>query len=232
MIVSSDKEYIETKLIKQGKKKVKSYFIPMVDWIHQIYKVKPLNIYYNSGKLSHNPVLCVMLEFEQDKKRFLKDSYYPNPEIVENILTQFKFLYVDEGNYKKNFSWINNYQLRGFSLDGLKVGFNDFESTAKDEANHLIPESKIEKLKRDLDIKDLWKIFRFWSETIFFFYTDKQVKEHSEKGIEKYLTDRYFELLKKYDEFDYIKKEEIKIKLDSKENFDNNYKSNWFYYTR
>ncbi len=40
----------------------------------------------------------------------------------------------------------------------------------------------------------------------------------------------YFNILKKYDEFDYIKMEDFSIAFDSKENLDKNYKGNWYFY--
>lgn len=44
------------------------------------------------------------------------------------------------------------------------------------------------------------------------------------------LTEEYYNLLKLYDEFDYIRKDNYSINIDSKQNFDNNYQSNWYYY--
>ena len=43
-------------------------------------------------------------------------------------------------------------------------------------------------------------------------------------------TKAYFKLLEPYDEFSYFKQDQFKIGLDSKENFDQNYQSNWQYY--
>jgi hypothetical protein len=40
MIVPSDKDYKETKLIKQGKAFLNPDFKPLADWIHKNYKVK------------------------------------------------------------------------------------------------------------------------------------------------------------------------------------------------
>jgi hypothetical protein len=56
------------------------------------------------------------------------------------------------------------------------------------------------------------------------------VAENSNNGMKKFLAEKYFEILKPYDEFNYFKKETFSVNLDSKENFDNNYESNWYYY--
>lgn len=44
------------------------------------------------------------------------------------------------------------------------------------------------------------------------------------------LSRAYFELLKPYDEFDYFDEETFATYLGSKENFDTNYDSNWYFY--
>ena len=38
------------------------------------------------------------------------------------------------------------------------------------------------------------------------------------------------DLLKKYDEFDFAKKDKFRVLIDSKENLENNYLSSWYYY--
>ena len=64
----------------------------------------------------------------------------------------------------------------------------------------------------------------------FFFYTDEQVKQIKSTDYAKHLAAKYFEHLKKYDQFDYFQLDTFEVKTDSKENFDNNYESSWFYY--
>ena len=40
----------------------------------------------------------------------------------------------------------------------------------------------------------------------------------------------YFEILRPYDEFDYLSGDDFAVNFDSKQNFDENYESNWYYY--
>ena len=47
----------------------------------------------------------------------------------------------------------------------------------------------------------------FFSSTTFFFYTAEQVKQYSNNGSLNIFNEAYFNLIKPYDEFDYIKKE-------------------------
>jgi len=42
----------------------------------------------------------------------------------------------------------------------------------------------------------------------------------------------YSKIIHPYDQWGYIQKRGVAVSLDSKENLDTNYKSNWFYYDR
>ena len=57
------------------------------------------------------------------------------------------------------------------------------------------------------------------------------IEQYIQNGINDILTEKYFNLLKDYDEFNYFERDSFMIYFDSKENFDKNFKSNWFYYS-
>ena len=62
------------------------------------------------------------------------------------------------------------------------------------------------------------------------FYTRDQVKRYVAKGCKESYARRYFEILKPYDEFGYLTEQEFTVNFDSKQNFDDNYAGNWYYY--
>jgi len=53
---------------------------------------------------------------------------------------------------------------------------------------------------------------------------------YNKSDIKEAWAKNYFQLLKQYDEFGYFKEDDFFIYLNSKENFDTNYESNWYYY--
>jgi hypothetical protein len=61
-------------------------------------------------------------------------------------------------------------------------------------------------------------------------YTTEQLKKYQDSELHKKWNEQYFDILKKYDEFGYFKRDFYSVFLDSKENFDKNYESNWYYY--
>ncbi|WP_229127248.1 hypothetical protein [Bacteroides stercoris] len=85
-------------------------------------------------------------------------------------------------------------------------------------------------LKEKLHCNDLWEISRCLANVVFFLYEDKQVRQYKERGFIDIWSEMYLDLLNRYDEFGFFTKENFHIKLDSKENFDNNFNSNWYYY--
>ena len=231
----SDKDYKETKLIKQGKRKMNSDFLLLAEWINTAFNVSVINIFYDTiDKKDNIPRLTIIFEYQKDELKF-RNGYLGNYDKKKQkiIADKFRELVNKEIRIKsfiaKLFKLTSDMK---YDTDNLFVVFGSFEPIAKDEANSIIPENEIQKLKSNLGLSDLWEIYRQYSSTIFFFYTETQIEEYSKNGTKEVLSKTYFNLLKKYDEFGYFNNETFSIVLDSKENFDNKYKSNWFYYSR
>ncbi|MEO7211553.1 hypothetical protein [Mucilaginibacter sp.] len=113
MIVPSDKDYQDTKLIKQGKAEMKSDFKPLCDWINKEYGIKPINIIYDviysGGRI---PRLQVVLEFWKEKTFFLEPFTYPNQAIAnfdgkkqQAIANQFETTLFELGLNTKKSIW-------------------------------------------------------------------------------------------------------------------------------
>jgi hypothetical protein len=218
MISYSDKEYIESKAIKKGYKKMESPFSDLASWIDDKFGVKPLNIVYDILEHNKRPRLQVIFEKHKDNISFkAENGLFPNPERQLIILNAFKDL-------------IHNNTR--FTADNLYVIFSSFEPIAKEEANGKINNQKLDKLKEDLKGYQIWKIERNFSTGIFFFFTNEQLKKNDNNEVKNKFKSEYLKLIKECDEFGYIENLNFSIKLDSKENFDKNYQSNWFYYYR
>jgi hypothetical protein len=234
MITSNDFDYIETKMIKQGTKVLKSPLKDLAEWINKEYYVNVINIHYDYIE-DNRPRLGIIFEYDTDERKFHDKDYNYDPKKQKAILNKFnEILLLKDGNNESKFitKWFKKKTFVNYNTKNLLVIFNSFDHIAKEEANHSIPLEMIQELKTLLNNKDLWEIQKFFSSTTFFFYTDEQVKAYNNNGYINTLSEAYFNLLKQYDEFDYIKKESFRINLDSKENFDKNYDSNWFNYYR
>jgi len=229
MIMPSDKDYKQTKKIKSGERLISPDFTKLADWIKTEYKVEVLNIIYDFiDNREKRPRLTIIFEFHKDELKF-RDGYLGNFNSKKQEIIGKKF---DEHVNKNSTGSIIKrlFDRPKYDTSDIWVVFTSFEPIAKDEANSSIPESEIKNLKRVISNENLWEISRSFSTTTFFVYTDKQVKEYENSETRKLWTQKYYDILEKYNEFGYFNRDSFSIFLDSKENFDTNYESNWFYY--
>ena len=227
----SDKDYKTTKKIKQNISNIKEEFEPLAKWIDEKYDVKTLNLIFDyiDNDKSH-PRLQVCLEYAKDKGKFMNNRTYNFDERKQNEISE-KFAEITSDYELKNKpNWIKKILGLTYKSNNLYVYFTDFESIAKIEANEKITENQIKKLQAKIDNKELWTISRAFSGVTYFLYTDEQLKKYQDSETLKKWKNEYYELLKEYDEFGYFKNDYFYFGLDSKENFDTNYESNWYYY--
>ncbi|HEY5823819.1 MAG TPA: hypothetical protein VIT44_05625 [Cyclobacteriaceae bacterium] len=226
MIMPSDKEYKSTKQIMLGQKTINPDFKELADWIDKTYDVRTINIIYDTFIAARRKQsrLRVCFEFESESSKFRDDTRINfDTDMQTAIATKFKEI-LSMKNGLTGF-----FRSSRYVTDNILIVFSAFEPVARLEANLKIPQEKVKELQKDLDNPDLWKISSFGA-TTFFLFTDNQVRKYEGSKIKKDWTDKYFELLERYDEFKYFKRKDFSIHLDSKENFDKNYESNWYYY--
>lgn len=217
MILSTDKEYQSTKQIMLGKEVINPDFNQLAHFIDHSFNIRTINIIYET--FENQPRLNICFEFENEVEQFYDEGEYLSfdKEKQKAIAEKFKQT-VTKGNSNK------------FKTDNAWVYYSAFEPIARSEANESIPQDKIEKLKLDLNCQDLWQISRFASGTTFFVNTGEQLKQYKNNETRRLWADKYFDILEPYDEFGYFVRDNFDILLDSKENFDKNYQSNWYYY--
>lgn len=175
-----------------------------------------LNAIYDRANDLHAPRLQIILEHHEDAHRF-RDGYNFDTKKQRAIAAHFREI-------------INTQLSHGYDVNGLFVVFSAFAPIAKAEADSRLSEQQIEALKNRLANPDLWKILRFFGHVTFMFYTEKQAATYEANGQKELYGRKYFEILKPNDEFGYLFPDEFPVSFDSKQNFDDNYESNWYYY--
>ena len=216
MITSSDSEYKATKRIKQGQARLEHPFDELAAWIATTWGVTVLNVIYDRANDLRAPRLQVILEHRCDAEAF-RDGYNYDAKKQQAIKAHFLDI-------------INRQPSHGYDVDGLFVVFSAFAPIAKAEADSKLSEQQIEALKNRLANPDLWVISRCFGHVTFMFYTNEQVSKHEANGEKEEYAGKYFEILKPKDEFGYLSLQDFIVSFDSKQNFDDNYKSNWYYY--
>jgi hypothetical protein len=229
-----DKEYKATKQIMLGKEAMNPDFRELADYIDQTFGVKTINIIYDTFDKEKRPRLNICFEFENEKQSFNENNGNFNFDSKKQklIAGKFKETVKEQNTFKQNglFDFFIKSQKEKYKTDNVWVYYSAFEPIARIEANENVPKNQIVQLKKELNNNDLWEISRAFSGTTFFLYTDKQVKYYENSEARKLWADKYFELLEPYNEFGYFKRDTFNVYIDSKENFDNNYDSSWYYY--
>ena len=108
--------------------------------------------------------------------------------------------------------------------------YGAFEPVAKLEATYKITQKQREEFIRSFDNIDLWTISIGFTIPTFFMFTDEKVIQYDKPEIKSAWSHKYFDFVKPFDEFNYFKRTAIQVYIDSKDNFDKNYESNWYYY--
>lgn len=234
MIMPSDIEYKETKQIMLGKSFMNPEFDELAKFIDVTFGVKTINIIYDTIGKEKRPRLNICFETTKEAQSFNINSGHINyDKIKQNLISKkFREILLSENAIKKkeSFNFFRNSKKEKYNTENVWVCYSAFEPVARIECNEKITQENITKLKNEINNKDIWEISRAFASITFFMYREEQVKYYENSDQRKIWTDKYFELLKQHDEFDYFKRDKLNIFLDSKENFDKNYQSNWFYY--
>lgn len=224
----SDKEYKATKQIMLGKSKINPDFLELANFIDTTFNVKTINIIYDTIDKEKRPRLNICFEFEREKQSFNQNNEHFNFDSKKQKIIADKFKQIIKK--KGLFDLFTKSQTKKYKTDNIWIYYSAFEPIARIEANVNVPQEKVVQLKKQLNNEELWEISRAFSGTTFFLYTDEQEKYYENSEIRKTWADKYFDILEPYNEFGYYKRDNFKIYLDSKENFDKNYESNWYYY--
>ena len=79
---------------------------------------------------------------------------------------------------------------------------------------------------------DVWQVHSGDRWLTVWFYTNNQIDDNRNLSIYKKMKDEYFKLVNKYLDLKISNSNDINLNFESKENFDNKYRSSWeFYYT-
>jgi hypothetical protein len=233
MIMPSDKDYTQTKRIMLGKDKMKPEFVPLAEWIDKTYDVKTINIIYDTLD-NKTPRIQICFEYEKEKNKFLThDISYFDKTKQKAIGEKFTEIIKQQGLSKNTGSFSNIFGLNKngiYLTDNVFVIYGAFEPIAKLEATYKITQKQTEEFIKSFDNKDIWTISIGFTIPTFFMFTDEKVKEYDKPEIKTMWADKFFDFIKPFDEFNYFKRTDIQVYLDSKENFDKNYESNWYYY--
>lgn len=216
MINFYENDYKSTKKIKLGKDTLNADFAQFADFIYSKYKTKLLNILFEKLKNSNRYRLSLIVEYRTELINFYRKDYYALSNRIEKaIIAEFRKQIIAQKLEHK------------YPVDDFFVYVTAFEPVAKDEVTSKIILKEYKKL---INNSEIWEIQNWFSSVIIFLFTDKQVKKYRNSEAKKVWEEEYLKILQPHDTFGYFPSEKFEIHIDSKENFDKNYQSNWYYY--
>jgi hypothetical protein len=233
MTLWTDSDYLDTKLVKKGVKRLDPIFEELANWIYQNFDTPVLNIYYDKIAIRKNlPRLNIIFEYAQIANKFRDQIGNFDKEKQKLIADKFRKILKSKSTRSQRLLGIifKKAHTALFDTHKLLVIFTEFECLARQEANNKISKIEIDNLKKELVSKNVWEIYQELTTSTYFFYTDKQIEDYNTDGTTQIMKQQYFDILKQYDEFDYIKPDTFFLNFDSKENFDKTFESNWFKY--
>ena len=220
MYLLNKRLYKETKRIKLGELKKSDILDDLSNWFNSIFDVEIINFKYKRIKvgkrIKHR--LTIVTDQKEDYLKMVPRLGERNHKNEQKIVKKFLEL-----TRKYNF----NIDPR---VKNIFVVFSDFSKEANTETNRKAFDSFNKELKRNYP--DHYILQPIFDAIIVFFHTDEQVRENSMNGVSEAISDLYFSTLRKYDVCGYISRDNLNITFDSKENLDQNYEGNMYYYLR
>jgi len=217
MLSPTDASYIATKKIKLGKAPLKSPFRECVERLRAEFPgVSILNAFHERIPPHNIPRLTVVVEYEEEQRRFFDDVGDYDKEKQERAAAIFREALKAARNDL-------------YGTRELFVIFSDFEGVARIEANARVKEIEIERLRRRMGPDSIWAINRILDRVDFLFYTDAELNGPT-SGLKRRLAEAYDALVAPHDEFGYLARRPITPVFSSKETFDRDYASSWFHY--
>lgn len=233
----SDQAYLSAKSLKQGVSRLDAIYDGFVARFSDTFGYSPLAIGVDTierpNRAGSRPRLGIVLERTAQCLAF-NESPEPFANYDPSKQRETAALFVDEMHdidLRRLFDMPRRTPRTFPWRDEIFVYFSDFERTAKWELNDLVVGAGLDEWVESLGLRDqFWCTERFAGPPIVFVYTDEQATALRESPLPKSWGDGYFALASRFDEFGYLTRDDVVIEVDSKENFDANYASNWYYY--
>lgn len=233
-LMPTDRDYLRAKKIKQGVAQLDSLYDRFVERFHARYAITPLTISLDSidkpRREGKTPRLAVVLERSSEHRSFLTSPFNydkTKQKEIAHLLTGT----VASRTLREQFGMPPRLIGGAPKAEEIFVCFEDFEKVAKDEVHDLTAGAELDRFESSLGIgAQFWCTQRFSGPPIVFVHTEEQAQALRSCTLRDTWADTYYELAKPHDEFGYLDRAELAIMVDSKENFEKNYESNWYYY--
>ena len=229
-----DPGFAEALSARRGEQELDPSLRLFADRFTQTFGVAPLTVTMDSipqpGSRRLIPQLDILLERSLDLRQF-RTSPSGNFDSAKQSLTATLFAAsMSHRQLPKRFG-LPRWQGRTDWARDVFVYFSEFERTAKSAAHEAVSGKELDGFVAALGLGDsFWCTQRLSKEPTVFVNTDAQASQLRNPDIQRRWGDLYYPLVKRHDEFGYLERAEIFVPVDSRETFDRDFSSNWYYY--
>ena len=218
MYTLTDKSQFQARAIKQGKHNLASVHQEIMDWVTKQFGVRALDFACETratSKGAQQQLVHLILETAEDVKQ-MQAHRADNTLITERFL---KYLTSAHSNNATPDTLKSNvFAGETNPFPEIIVTYRPLKELSRDLLEEMLEDEKRAILKT---VENVWTI----SQHVVFYYTDVQVKENLTNGTSTKISEALEQADKKY-EFN----RSSAYHFDSKESFDRDYESNWYYY--
>lgn len=230
---STDPDHDELRLIKRGEKQIDPVFDQFVAEFQQAFGIVPLALATDllpaTRVTNARPRLGVVLERTAEQLAFRSPDTVNYDQAKQADVARIVARSVPATDLSRLFGVAAEPDV-DWAAD-LFVHFTEFESTAKSTAHASIRGAELDRFVAGLGLGDqFWCTQRYSGPPVVFVHTDAQAAVLRDSEMLERWADLYFALVKAHDEFGYLSRDEIVIRVDSKETFDRDYQSSSYYY--
>jgi hypothetical protein len=231
-------DYMRAKRIRKGAERVDPVFDAFVGEFTAYFGFAPLSLDVDvvvrpGGNGTMRPRLGVVLERSVQFRSFKTGTSGNYDSAKQRAITEMLVERVTEANLRRLFSGPGAAVGTIPLIDDLFVYFTDFEDAARSEAHERVMGAVLDAFIGELALGDeFWCTLRYEGAPVVFVRTEEQAEALRVPAVQDRWAEAYFALVHRQDEFGYLRREDISIAVDSKENFDMNYNGSWFYYFR
>ncbi len=220
--------------IVRGEGRIDPLFDDFVRGFADAFGVAPLALlsdHVDAGHGQVDPRLWVVIERADDVRQFVRDE--PIEKVIERhrMLTDLFALTVPTDDLASRFG-LPKRQTWASSASRLFVVVRDFESAAIEAAHRQVSAGAVDAFAAGLGLGEQFSCTRRWEPwpPVVFVHTDAQAQALREAGEPQRWSQRYADLVRGFDEFGYVRPEDVTIKVDSEETFQRDYQGSSYYY--
>ena len=220
MISVDNPTYQETLDLLTGRKHLSPMYAELKNWLMSEFLITAYNFEFREMNWAQAPAryrLMLLLSSRADYDSMF-DGYNYAPEKQAAISEK-----LSELASKYQMPELNIYQ-------NVFVAYCDFSQEIRADYNNRAYNQLKDKLKEKYRRDSVWDIFALFSSLTVFYHSDADVRLNQDKGVSKQIKDEYYDTLHRIDEFHVFTYESFDVTFDSKENLDQHYEGNLYYY--